>query len=116
MSLTNSPARSSRVQRARPLGGLEQAVATSRFLLPRELAGRSGTRLFAQRRHQVAEHEAALGPVDSRAACADTGGDCFVARACVGSQQNLRSLARGVLAATQKRCEFARSVWLSSTR
>ena len=30
VSLTSSPANSSRVQRARPSGGLEQAVATSR--------------------------------------------------------------------------------------
>ena len=79
-----------------------------RFLLARELAVRSGAWFLAERRLQVAEHEPALGPIDCRAADADTGGDCLVAGAHIGRQQNLRSLelARGVLAATQKRCEF----------
>jgi hypothetical protein len=57
---------------------------------------------------QVAEHEALFSPVDRRAADAHAPGDLFIAGACVGGQQNLRSLefARGVFAATQKRCEF----------
>ena len=44
-------------------GGRDQ----QRFLFARELAARSRARLFAQRRLQVAEHEAPLGPVDGRA-------------------------------------------------
>src|ERR1700730_18593046 len=53
VSLTNSPAKSSRVQRARPLGGSEQAVATSRASsLPESLrsAPGRGTSLSASSR------------------------------------------------------------------
>jgi hypothetical protein len=57
---------------------------------------------------QVADHEAALGPVDGRAANAHAGRDHLVAGSGVGSQQNLRplELARRVLAAAYKRHEF----------
>ena len=67
----------------------------------------SWARCFAERRLQVAEHEALLGPVDSRAANAHVGCDVVVAGARVGGQQNLRSfeLACGVLASAQKRRE-----------
>ena len=76
VSLTISPASSSSVQRARPAGGFEQAVATSSASsLPDELALCAGARLFAERRLQVAFDEAALGPVDRRAADADARGD-----------------------------------------
>src|SRR6185437_17118033 len=63
---------------------------------------------FAERRRQVAEHEALLGPVNSRAADAHTGRDIIVAGSGVGGQQDLRSLelAHRMLAATQKRHEF----------
>ena len=104
-------------QLQRPTGaalraGLEQAVATSRASsLPVSLRSRAGARLFAERRLQVAEHEAALGPVDGRAADADAARDLLVAGAGVGRQQNLRplELARRMLAAAQKRREFGRA-------
>jgi hypothetical protein len=61
-------ARRSRVQRARPSGGLEQAVATSRASsLPVGLRSAPGARLLAQRQLQVAEYKAALGAIDGRA-------------------------------------------------
>src|SRR5437773_10989953 len=62
VSLTIAPAKSSSVQRARPSGGVAQAVATSRgFLLAGELALCAWTRILAQRPFQVAFHEAPLG-------------------------------------------------------
>src|SRR5215470_12008464 len=65
VSLTSSSAKSSSVHRARPSGGLEQAVAIQQGLLfAGQLAICSGARLFAERRLQVAKHEAALGPID----------------------------------------------------
>ena len=72
-----------------------------------ETAG-SWTRLFAERRRQVAEHEALLGPVDSRATNANAGRDIIVAGPRVGSQQNLRplELAHRMLASAQKRAEL----------
>src|SRR5271169_4864382 len=109
VSLTSSPDSSSSVQRARPAGGLEQAVATSRaFLLARELAVCSGARLFAERRLQVAEDEAALSPIDGRAAHADIGRDRLVAGAAIRRQQYLRPLepACRMLAAAQKLRQF----------
>jgi hypothetical protein len=91
VSLTISPANSSRVQRARPCGGLEQAVATSRASsLPESL--RAAARLLAERRLQVAEHKTLLGPVDGRAADAHAGRYIIVAGPCIGGQQNLRPL------------------------
>src|ERR1700730_16096466 len=110
VSLTSSSANSSRVQRARPSGGLEQAVGDQQgFLFARELAGRARTRLFTQRLFQIAHQEAALGPVHGRPAHADADRDVLVAGARVGSQQNLRALelARRMLAAAQERREFA---------
>jgi hypothetical protein len=47
-------------------------------------------RLFAQRRLQIAEHEAPLGPVHGRAANADAACDLGVAGARIGGEQNLR--------------------------
>ena len=64
VSRASSPAKSSKVQRERPAGGLEQAVATSKASsLPVSLRRAPGPRLFVERRRQVAEHKAALGPV-----------------------------------------------------
>jgi hypothetical protein len=104
VSLISSPANSSRVQRARPSGGLEQAVATSRAsLFARDLTARSWARRFAQRCLQVAEHEALLGPVDGRAADAHAGrnraamaGSCSSAERAAMLGHN--RLVRGVLA------------------
>jgi hypothetical protein len=79
-----------------------------RLLFARELTIRPRARLFAERRLQVAEHEATLGPVDGRAAHPDIGRDLIVTGADIGSQQNLRSfeLARRVFAAAQQSSEF----------
>jgi hypothetical protein len=85
-------------------GGRDQ----ERLLFARELAARSGTRLFAECRRKVAEHKAALGPVDGRAANAEAPCDRLVARSGVSRQQNLRplELACRMFAAAQKRREF----------
>jgi hypothetical protein len=111
VSLTISSARSSSVQRARPSGGLEQAVATSRASsLPGSFAVGSRARLFVERRLQVAQHKAALGPIDGRAAHPDAPRDFFVAGAGIRSQQNLGALepARRVLAAAEEALECVR--------
>src|SRR5258708_35225599 len=77
-------------------------------LFARQFAACSGARLFAERGLQVAEHEAALGPVDGGPTHANADRDLIVAGPCVGGQQNLRSLelAHRVLASAQKRPEF----------
>jgi hypothetical protein len=101
--LTISPASNSNVQRARPADGLEQAVATSSASsLPFSL--RAAPRLLAQRRLQVAQHEASLGAVHRRAADAHGPADLLVADSCSGRQQDLRplQLARRMLAATEQ--------------
>src|SRR5665213_1704687 len=79
-----------------------------RLFLARELAFGAGPRLFAERRLQIAEHEAALGPVHRRFADRHGGGDRLVADPGIGCQQNLRplELARRVLAAAQQRRQF----------
>src|SRR3954470_2387050 len=110
VSLTNCPASSSRVHRARPAGGLEQAVATSRASSwPESFRLAPGAWLFAQRRFQVAEHEAPLGPVHGRAAHADAAYDLRIAAAGIRRQQNLRplELACAMLTAAQQRRQFA---------
>ena len=78
------------------------------FLLARELAVCSGARLFAERRLQVAEDEAALSPIDGRVAHADIGRDRLVAGAAIRRQQYLRPLepACRMLAAAQKLRQF----------
>ena len=78
------------------------------FLFARELTACSRARPFAERRLEVAEHEALLGSVDGRAANADAGCDVVVAGPRVGGEQNLCSfkLARCVLSSAQKRGEF----------
>ena len=57
-----------------------------RFLFARELAACSGARLFAEPGLQIAEHEAALGPVDGGPTHADAGRDRLVARPGVSGQ------------------------------
>src|SRR5262249_46427403 len=78
------------------------------LLLTGELAVCSRARLFAERRLQVAKHEAAFGPIDGRTAYPDAPGDLVVAGASVRSQQNLRAfeLARRVPAAAEEGLEF----------
>jgi hypothetical protein len=56
------------------------------FLLARELSARARAWLFAQRRFQVAEHEAPLGPVHGRATHADAARDLRVAAASAASK------------------------------
>src|ERR1700741_308995 len=96
-----------------PTGAAFGRVRTGRrdqqgLLFARKLTGRAGPRLFAQRRLQIAEHEAALGPINRRSSHSDAPCDLLVAGAGVCSQQNLRALelARRMLAAAQKRFEF----------
>ena len=97
----------------RPTGAALRRLGTGRrdqerLLFAGELAAGSRARLFAERRLQVAEHEALLGPIDGRAANAHAPCDLIVAGAGIGGQQNLRplELARRVLASAQKRREF----------
>ena len=106
-----------------PTGAALRGLGTSRrdqqgFLFARELTACSEARHFAERRPQVAEHEALLGPVHSRAANAHADRDVVIAGARVGGQQNLRPFepARCVLAALRSAVSSLRSVWLSSTR
>src|SRR5271157_4274404 len=109
VSLTSSPDSSSSVQRARPAGGLEQAVATSRASsLPESLRFAPGRGSSLERRLQVAEDEAALSPIDGRAAHANIGRDRLVAGAAIRRQQYLRPLepACRMLAAAQKLRQF----------
>src|SRR3954447_24189193 len=90
---TISPASSSMVQRARPSGGREHAVATrSASLMAGKLAGSSGTGLLGQGLVEIAFHEAALGPVDGRSADAQALGDGIVRHSGIGSEQDLGAL------------------------
>src|SRR5262245_45611818 len=107
--LTIASANSSSVQRARPCGGLEQAVATSRASsLPESLRPAPGRGCSLSAGLQVTEHEALLGSVHGRATNSHVGGNIVVAGPRVGGQQNLRSLelARGVLASAHNCGEF----------
>src|SRR5262249_27217327 len=54
--------------------------------------GMTQPRLFAERRLQVAKHEAALGPINGRASHPGAPRDLLVAGTGVRSQQNLRAL------------------------
>jgi hypothetical protein len=56
------------------------------LLFAGELAVCSRARLFAERRLQVAKHEAAFGPIDGRAAHPDAPRDLLVAGAGISSQ------------------------------
>src|SRR5271169_1942393 len=75
VSRASSPAKSSKVQRERPAGGLEQAVATSKASsLPVSLRRAPGRGSSLSAAARFAEHKAALGPVYGRAADADASG------------------------------------------
>src|SRR4051794_39523177 len=90
---TISPASSSMVQRARPSGGREHAVAIrSASSWPVSLAPGAGTGLFMQGLPESALHEVALGPVDGRAAHTEALGNGLVRHPGVGRQQDLSSL------------------------
>src|SRR4051794_534247 len=85
VSRTISPASSSKVQRARPSGGLAHAVATSSasslpvsLLLAGELARRARARLLVERPFHAALHEAALDAGDGRDADVEADGDGLV--------------------------------------
>src|SRR5882757_5374461 len=92
VSLTIAPAKSSSVQRARPSGGLAQAVATNSASSASELALCAWTRILAQRPFQIAFHEAPLGPVHGGAAHRHRAGNLFIAAAGIGRQQDLGAL------------------------
>jgi hypothetical protein len=79
---------------AGPAGGRARAGGRhqQRFLLARQFAHGPGTRLLAQRRFQIAEHEATFGPVHRRATDRDAGCDLRVADARIGCEQDLRPL------------------------
>ena len=86
-------------RRSRTGGGHQQ-----RLLLAGQLALGTGPQLFTERRFQIAEHEAALGPVYGRAADPDRGGALLVAGPGIGRQPALGplQLARRVLAPAQQ--------------
>ncbi len=77
------------------------------FLLAGQLALGSGARFFVECRLQAHLHEAALGAVD-RGAAGHRRGDCLIAHAGIGCQQDLSSLelACSMLTAAQHPCEF----------
>src|SRR5215472_12511563 len=105
---TISPASNSRVHRARPSGGLEQAVAiSSASSLPVSFPG-ARARLFTQRQLDVTFDEPTLGPVDRSLPDADAGGNHRVAHAAVSGEQDLCpfQFPSGVLAATQHLAEL----------
>src|SRR6516225_4079193 len=76
VSLTIAPASSSSVQRARPSGGLEQAVEEG-FLVAGQLTIGACPRLLVQGGFEITFNEAALGPVNGRAADSHSSGDIF---------------------------------------
>src|ERR1700758_3026588 len=109
VSLTIAPASSFSVQRARPFGGLAQAVATSKASsLPVSLRSAPGRGSSLSARSRLPSSEASLGPVHGRAAHADAPCDLLVAGPGIGGQQNLRplELAGRVLAAAEQRPQF----------
>ena len=89
--------------RARTGGGDQQGL-----FVAGQLAIGARTRLLVQGGFEIAFHEAALGPVNGRAADARRRGNLLVADPGVGGEQNLGSfeLAGGMLAAAQQRGEF----------
>src|SRR5277367_557858 len=109
VSLTIASASSSNVQRLRPRGGFEQAVATSSAIsLPDSLRAAPGARLLAQREFQIAFDEAPLGSINRRSADPHGAGNRLVAGPRVGGEQDLRpfEFARRVSAAAQQRFEL----------
>ena len=89
--------------RARTGGGDEEG-----FFVAGQLAIGAGPRLFVQGGFEIAFNEAALGPVNGRAADSDRRGNSVVAETAVGGEQNLGSfdLAGVMLAAAYQRGEF----------
>ena len=82
------------------------------FLLAGKLTVRAGPRLFAQRRLQIAEYEAALGPIDGRSTHSDA-----LASASAASKICARlSLRAACLPPFRSALSWSRSVWFSSTR
>src|SRR5277367_5667591 len=106
-------ANSSSVHRARPAGGLAQAVATSRasslLVSFRSAPGRcSSLMLLAQCPLQITLHETPLGPVHGGASHRHSAGNFLVAAAGIGCQQDLGplELVRGALTFAQQRGQF----------
>jgi hypothetical protein len=78
------------------------------FFVAGQLTISACPRLLVQGGFEIAFNEAALGPVNGRAADSHSSGNLFVAEPAVGGQQNLGSfdLAGVMLAAPQQRGEF----------
>jgi hypothetical protein len=78
------------------------------FFLAGQLALRARTRLLAQRPFEIALHEAALGPIDRRAAHRHGTSNLLIPAAGIGGEQNLGALelARGMRAAAEHRAQF----------
>src|SRR5271166_3995183 len=89
--------------RARTGGGDEEG-----FFVAGQLAIGACPRLFVQGGFEIAFNEAALGPVNGRAADSDSSGNIVVAEPAVSGEQNLGSfdLAGVMLAAAHQRGEF----------
>ena len=89
--------------RARTGGGDEEG-----FFVAGQLAIGAGPRLFVQGGFEIDFNEAALGPVNGRAADSDSGGNIVVAEPAVSGEQNLGSfdLAGVMLAAAYQSGEF----------
>src|SRR5271166_2125281 len=89
--------------RARTCGGDEEG-----FFVAGQLTIGAGPRLLVQGGFEIAFNEAALGPVNGRAADSDSSGNIVVAETAVGGEQNLGSLdlAGVLLAAAHQRGEF----------
>jgi hypothetical protein len=116
VSWTSSPTNSSKVQRARPSGGLEQAVATKQgFFFPGELTLRSRAWLLGTAA-KLSSIKQQLGPIDGRAAHPTLLAMGFIADAHIGSQQNRLSLRTECFPPLSSPVSFSRSAWLSSTR
>src|SRR5271157_5325744 len=90
--------------RARTGGGDEEG-----FFVAGQLTIGACPRLLVQGGFEIAFNEAALGPVNGRAADSDSSGNIVVAETAVGGEQNLGSLdlAGVMLAAAHQRGEFA---------
>src|SRR4249920_2943319 len=101
----SSPAKASKVQRERPAGGLEQAVATSKASsLPVSLRRAPGRGSSLSAAARLPSTKRRLVRVYGRAADADASGDLLIVGAAIRRQQNLRAfeLARPTLAAAQQ--------------
>jgi hypothetical protein len=74
----------------------EQALLRQHAKDLHESRKRHSPRALRERGLQVADHEAVLGPIDSRAAYPDAPRDRLVTGAGIRSRQNLRALELGV--------------------